>query len=133
MRYSIRCRVDACRHRQRTKTHPDDMQAIPCPKCGAKKGFRLEGRAYNQRNLCSCDGPQLAQELGKSFPHNKTHPLCDHHPYGFYNQAKCKGISDEDIPIEYRPPGADQGVSGSAEHTAGSAAVCSTTHTTTEV
>jgi hypothetical protein len=38
------------------------------------------------------------------YPHKKTHPMCDCHPFGYYNQAKARGIDDNDIPEEYRPP-----------------------------
>lgn len=103
MSYSVRCRHFACRWRQVVKQHPDDMQAVPCPKCGNTKGWRFEDRAYNRQNLCDCSGPEVVQIKGKSFPHNRTHPMCDHHPQGFYNQAKARGVSDDDIPIEYRP------------------------------
>ncbi len=100
--YSVRCRVDACRHRRVTRTHPDDYKVVPrCPRCGARNGWRIEARAYNQRGLCSCEGPAAGQEHGKRFPHNRTHPLCDHHPQGPYNQAKLRGVPDEDIPLEY--------------------------------
>lgn len=101
--YSIRCRHNACRHRMRSKKHPDDMQAVPCPSCGNVKGWRLENREYNKRGLCHCEGPQLSQEFGKGFPHRTTHPYCDHHPHGFYNQARARGVAHEDIPMEYWP------------------------------
>lgn len=98
--YSVRCRHKACRHRRVVSTHPDDYKVVPeCPACGERKGWRIENRAYNKRNLCHCTGP-----LGRDndpFPHNKTHPCCDHHPSGIYNQAKQRGIADEDIPIEF--------------------------------
>ena len=99
--YSVRCCRNACRHRRRVNTHPDDMQTVPCPKCGNKKGWRFEDRAYNRRDLCICSGPEAGQEHGKNFPHNTTHPLCEHHPRGIYNQAKLRGVADEDIPLEY--------------------------------
>jgi hypothetical protein len=41
------------------------------------------------------------------YPHKTTHPMCDCHPFGYYNQAKARGIEDWDIPEEYRPPGFD--------------------------
>jgi len=85
----------------RTSKHPDDMQTEECPSCKNTKGWRLEARTYNKRNLCHCEGPQLSQELGKSFPHRVTHPYCDHHPMGFYNQARARGVAHEDIPTEY--------------------------------
>lgn len=67
--------------------------------CGHKKGWRIEQRAYNRRGLCHCSGPMLTG--GRHFPHQPTHPLCDNHPRGPYNQAKARGVSDEDIPLEY--------------------------------
>lgn len=81
------------------------MQTVPCPSCGADNGWRYEDRAYNRRNLCTCSGPEASQELGKNFPHRTTHPLCDHHPHGFYNQARAKGVAHEDVPVEFRPKG----------------------------
>lgn len=65
-------------------------------------GWRTESRAYNKRNLCRCSGP-LNLETAMTFPHKATHPLCDRHPLGYYNQAKRAGIADEDIPSEFRP------------------------------
>lgn len=98
--YSIRCRVDKCRHRRVSKTHPDDYVIVPpCEVCGSTNGWRIERRDYNKRDLCLCSGP-----LGRNnepFPHNKTHPECDRHPQGFYNQAKRRGVADEDIPLEH--------------------------------
>lgn len=83
-----------------THTHPDEYKVVPrCPKCGHRKGWRIEARAYNQRDLCTCSGPESCK--GQHFPHNTTHPLCDHHPQGFYNQAKVRGVADEDIPLEF--------------------------------
>lgn len=99
--YSVRCRVNACRHRRVSTTHPDDMQAEACPSCGAKKGWRIERREYNRRNLCRCSGPEAGQQHGKPYPHRTTHPLCEQHPHGPYNQAKRRGLADDDIPLEY--------------------------------
>lgn len=98
--YSVRCRHYACRHRRVTETHPDEYKVIPkCPVCGNRKGWRIEHRDYNKRGLCHCDGP-LSPE-GEHFPHRKTHPMCDHHPQGIYNQAKRRGVADDDIPLEH--------------------------------
>ena len=100
--YSVRCRHNDCRHRRVSKTHPFDYKRVPkCPSCGNKKGWRIEQRYYNKRNLCRCDGP--VSETGQHYPHRKNHPHCDHHPNGYYNQAKRAGIEDCDIPIEYHP------------------------------
>jgi hypothetical protein len=99
--YSVRCRHKACRVRRVVRKHPDDMQAEKCPSCGHTKGWRLEEREYNRRNLCTCSGPEASQALGKNFPHRTSHPLCDHHPQGPYNQAKIRGVADEDIPLEH--------------------------------
>jgi hypothetical protein len=41
------------------------------------------------------------------FPHKTTHPMCDQHPSGFYNQAKRQGVEDQDIPREYWPMNAN--------------------------
>jgi hypothetical protein len=101
--YSVRCRNSACRHRRVTRTHPDEYKVVPpCPCCDAKAGWRIEGRTYNKRNLCRCGGP-LNLETAMPFPHKTTHPLCDQHPLGYYNQAKRAGVPDEDIPEEFRP------------------------------
>lgn len=98
--YSVRCRVDKCRHRRVSRVHPDDYKVVPpCPVCGSKNGWRIENRDYNKRGLCKCDGP-LGRD-NEPFPHNTTHPMCDKHPRGFYNQAKHRGLADEDIPREY--------------------------------
>ncbi len=67
--------------------------------CGNRKGWRIENRDYNKRGLCNCDGPLSAH--GQHFPHNTTHPECDQHPRGFYNQAKRRGVDDADIPLEH--------------------------------
>ena len=99
--YSIRCRHRACRARRVSKIHPDDMQAVKCDACGNTKGWRLEDRAYNRRGLCYCSGPEMTQKEGKNFPHRVTHPYCDQHPFGFYNQARAKGVAHDDIPVEY--------------------------------
>lgn len=101
--YSVRCRHKACRARRVVKTHPDDMQTVKCDACGNTKGWRFEDRAYNRRNLCHCNGPEVVQVQGKNFPHNTTHPYCDHHPHGIYNQARARGVAHEDVPLEYRP------------------------------
>lgn len=94
--YSVRCRNSACRHRRVSETHPDKYkQQYRCPSCKQLKGWRLEGRAYNKKDLCTCGQVPL-------YPHRKgKHPLCDHHPQGFYNQAKRRGVSDDDIPLEH--------------------------------
>lgn len=100
--YSIRCRNSACRHRRVARIHPDEYIRVPrCPVCGATKGWRIEGREYNRRGLCKCDGPTMA--AGRHFPHRTTHPLCDQHPHGYYNQARATGVAHDDIPEEYRP------------------------------
>lgn len=100
--YSVRCRNSKCRHRRVAATHPDDYKVVPrCPACGERRGWRIEARAYNQRGLCDCDGPSTTK--GQQFPHNTTHPLCDHHPHGFYNQARARGVAHDEIPVEYRP------------------------------
>lgn len=100
--YSLRCRNSACRHRRVATRHPDEYERVPaCPVCGSKAGWRIEQRAYNQRGLCYCNGPDLVR--GQHFPHRTTHPYCDNHPHGFYNQARAKGVPHEDIPPEYWP------------------------------
>jgi hypothetical protein len=96
--YSVRCRHRACRHRRVTKTHPDQYKVVPkCPACGERKGWRIEQRAYNKRGLCLCSGP--AGNSG-GFPHRVTHPLCEHHPKGLYNQLKRQGVADDDMPLD---------------------------------
>lgn len=100
--YSLRCRNRACRHRRVASIHPDDYKrAPPCAVCGSSKGWRIEAREYNRRGLCRCSGPEMA--FGRHFPHRITHPLCDQHPHGFYNQARAVGVAHEEIPQEYRP------------------------------
>lgn len=101
--YSVRCRNGACRHRRVTSIHPDDYKVMPaCGSCGKRAGWRIEGREYNMRNLCHCSGP-FNHTTAMPFPHKTTHSLCDHHPNGFYNQAKRRGVEDHDIPSEYWP------------------------------
>lgn len=98
--YSVRCKNSACRHRRVSTTRPDDYKRVPpCPQCGECKGWRIENRAYNKRNLCHCSGPQMTK--GEHFPHRVTHPYCDKHPRGFYNQARQQGVAHEDIPAEH--------------------------------
>lgn len=100
--YSLRCRNRACRHRRVANTHPDEYKVVPrCPRCGQRKGWRIEARAYNQRKLCHCSGPEMV--TGRHFPHRTHHPLCDHHPHGFYNQARARGVAHDDIPEEFWP------------------------------
>lgn len=100
--WSVRCRNAACRHRRVSGTHPEDYKVVPrCAVCGKRAGWRIENRDYNKRNLCKCDGPEMA--FGRWFPHRATHPLCDSHPHGFYNQARARGVAHDDIPEEYRP------------------------------
>lgn len=100
--WSVRCRDSACRHRRVTSTHPDTYKIVPrCPQCGSAKGWRIEQRAYNKRDLCRCDGPKGRNN--EPFPHNTTHPECDQHPSGFYNQAKRQGAADDDIPLDRMP------------------------------
>lgn len=96
--YSLRCR--GCRHRRVSSTHPDSYVATPrCSACGSLRGWRIEQRHYNKRNLCYCSGPDMA--TGRHFPHKTTHPLCDKHPEGFYNQARQMGIPHDEIPVEF--------------------------------
>lgn len=101
--YSVRCRHHACRHRRVTAIHPDDYKVVPrCPACGQRKGWRIESRAFRRhQKRCWCSGPDMA--FGRHFPHQPSHPLCDLHPHGFYNQARARGVAHEDIPKEYRP------------------------------
>lgn len=100
--YSIRCRNSACRHRRVAATHPEEYKVVPrCSACGKRAGWRIEGREYNRRGLCNCSG--VDQARGVHFPHRTTHPLCDQHPHGFYNQARAQGVAHDDIPGEYRP------------------------------
>ncbi len=100
--YSVRCRNSSCRHRRVVQTHPDSYKVIPkCPACSQRKGWRLENRDYNKRDLCNCSGP--FGRNNESFPHNTTHPCCDKHPQGIYNQALARGVAHEDIPAEFWP------------------------------
>lgn len=100
--YSVRCRVDKCRHRRVTTRDPATYIRPPrCESCGSLNGWRIEGREYNKRGLCSCSGP-----IGRSgpFPHRATHPFCDQHPRGEYNQLKRQGVRDEDMPMHVAAP-----------------------------
>lgn len=97
--YSVRCRHQACRHRRVVRTHPDDYKVVPkCALCGHRKGWRIEGRAYNKRDLCDCGGP-----IGRDgpIPHNTTHPMCQHHPEGVKNQMLRAGVTIDDVPLEH--------------------------------
>lgn len=93
--YSVRCRDSNCRHRRVSAKHPGDYKVVPrCSACGQRKGWRIEGRQYAKRDRCSC--------AGYPHPHQRgTSKFCDHHPQGFYNQAKRRGVPDDDIPLEY--------------------------------
>lgn len=95
--YSLRCRNSKCRHRRVSRIHPDDFKRVPkCPCCGEKKGWRIENRDYNKRDLCTCN------HTGTLYPHRVgKHPRCDHHPDGYFNQALRRGEGFEDIPLEY--------------------------------
>lgn len=94
--YSVRCRVAACRHRRVSTKHPDEYkQAYRCPSCKALAGWRIENRDYNKTPMCSCgQSPLYPHRVGK-------YKFCDHHPQGFYNQAKRQGVPDDDIPLEH--------------------------------
>lgn len=96
--YSLRCRNYKCRHRRISKIHPDDAKLVyRCPSCKKKKGWRIENRAYNKKDLCTCGKVPL-------YPHRKgKHKYCTYHPEGIYNQAKRQGVPDEDIPYEHMP------------------------------
>jgi hypothetical protein len=106
-KYSVRCRNGSCRHRRMATVHPDEYAVVPvCPVCKQRNGWRLESRHYPNLVLCSCEGPMTTNRgrTGKlHYPHKTTHPLCDKHPEGIYNQMKMRGIADEDIPPEYLP------------------------------
>lgn len=98
--YSLRCRNSKCRHRRVSEIHPDDYKLVPtCTACGQRQGWRIEKRDYNKRDLCDCKGPVWPD--GRQFPHRRSHPCCDNHPQGTYNQAKRAGLSDDDIPVEH--------------------------------
>lgn len=94
--YSVRCRNSSCRHRRVSKRHPDSYKLVPaCPVCGERKGWRIEQRDYNHRDLCGCG-------QSPTYPHRKgKYKFCDHHPQGFYHQAKRQGVPDDDIPLEH--------------------------------
>lgn len=96
--YSVRCRNSSCRYRRVSKRHPDSYKLVPrCPECKERKGWRIEQRAYNRRDLCGCG-------QSPAYPHRKgKYKFCDHHPHGFYHQAKRQGASDDEIPFEYMP------------------------------
>lgn len=97
--YSVRCRHHACRHRRTSRTHPDEYKVVPrCPRCGNRKGWRIEDKAYNRRELCNCGGPDMVR--GVHFPHRRHHPLCDDNPDGERNQALARGVKQEDLPLE---------------------------------
>jgi hypothetical protein len=84
--------------RRVSRVHPiaDDSK---CPSCGSVKGWRIEQRTYNKRGLCYCSGPMGRDNC--SFPHRVTHPCCDQHPNGYRNQALARGMTQQDIPLEY--------------------------------
>lgn len=93
--YSVRCKDGYCRHRRVLKRHPDTYVIVPkCAICGQRKGWRIEPRGYNKADMCSCgQSPLYPHRVGK-------YKFCDHHPQGFYNQAKRRGVADDDIPLE---------------------------------
>jgi hypothetical protein len=70
--------------------------------------WRIENRYYNKKDLCYCGGP-INPRTAMPYPHKKTHPMCNCHPLGYYNQAKARGIKDGDIPEEYRPAARQDG------------------------
>ncbi len=94
--YSLRCRLNACRHRRVSKIHPDDaLRTYKCPSCNTYSGWRIENRDYNKKDLCSCGKTGL-------YPHRVgKHKFCDFHPQGFYNQAMRAGATIDDIPLEF--------------------------------
>lgn len=94
--YSVRCKDGYCRHRRVIHIHPDAYKRVPkCPICKQTKGWRLEPREYNKKDLCNCG-------QSPTYPHRKgKYKFCDFHPQGFYNQAKRRGVSDDDIPLEH--------------------------------
>lgn len=101
--WNVRCRNKKCRHRRLTDVHPDETRlTYRCPKCGELKGWRIENQS-DRREKCNCGGP-LSETSDRSYPHHRGHPLCNHHPYAAYNQAKARGVEDSDIPFEFLPP-----------------------------
>ena len=99
MRYLVRCRNGKCRHQRMTHTHPDQYILTPrCQACGELKGWRVEKRSVS-KNTCRCNSVGMAN--GKVFPHNTTHPFCDQNPRGYYNQARQRGLTHEEIPVEF--------------------------------
>lgn len=97
--YAVRCRHNACRHRRTSSVHPDEYKVVPrCPKCGHRKGWRIEDKAYNRRELCNCSGPDMVR--GVHFPHRTHHPLCDNNPNGARNQALARGVKPDELPLE---------------------------------
>lgn len=95
--WSVRCRVNACRHRRVSRKHPIEDDSA-CPSCGSTKGWRVEQRTYNKVGRCYCAGP-IGRD-GAQFPHSASHPLCDHHPRGHVNQALARGLAPADLPLE---------------------------------
>jgi hypothetical protein len=98
--FYVRCRHHACRHRRKSRTHPDDYKRVPaCEVCGERKGWRIERPSVERRAICHCEGP-----VGKRgpFPHKVDHPLCDQHPEGPRNQLLRAGYTELDI-FEFLP------------------------------
>lgn len=95
MTYNVRCRNSKCRHRRVAKIHPDDYKVVPrCTACNERKGWRIENKQYNKRDICTCGQSPL-------YPHRKgKYKYCDHHPQGFYNQAKRQGVADDELPLD---------------------------------
>lgn len=97
--YAVRCRNSKCRHRRTSTVDPDQYKVVPrCPACGERKGWRVEDKAYNRRNLCQCSGPDMVR--GVHFPHRVHHPLCDNNPNGPRNQALARGVKPDELPLE---------------------------------
>jgi CDGSH-type Zn-finger protein len=93
--YSLRCRHNACRHRRVSAVHPDEAKRVyRCPICKNIKGWRIETRDYNKVGICTCgQSPHYPHRVGK-------YKFCDFHPEGIINQARRRGATDDDIPLE---------------------------------
>ncbi len=63
----------------------DDVLSAFEPR-GKSGGGRAKFPRSSRTNLCRCEGP-LGRD-GTPFPHRVTHPFCDHHPLGPYNQSR---------------------------------------------
>lgn len=93
--YPVRCRNGSCRHRRKSRIHPDDYKLVPiCGVCGKREGWRIEHQGADNRELCDCGG---VMGRVRSIRHKKSHPFCLERPDGPRNQLLSRGYKESEL------------------------------------